>query len=117
MADHIVVFTEREGGPVCGLDEELIRKNGGTLRYGKAADEGERVRIAEGGEGIVVGGTRLSREFFAAVPRLKGVVRLGIGVDNIDLEAATELGIVVGNIPEFRTDEVDEQRGARIRAI
>jgi len=108
MSEHLVVFTEREGGPVCGLDENLIRKNGGTLRYGKAADEAERVRIAEGAEVIVVGGTRLTRELFAALPRLKGVVRLGIGVDNLDLEAATEFGIVVGNVPDFCSDEVAE---------
>jgi D-3-phosphoglycerate dehydrogenase len=108
MAEHIVVFTEREGGPVCGLDEELIRRNGGAVRYGRAADEKERIRIAQGADVIVVGGARLSREFLTALPDLKGIARLGIGVDNIDLEAATELGIVVGNIPDFCSDEVAE---------
>jgi len=108
MAEHIVVFTEREGGPVCGLDEELIRKNGGAVRYGRAADEKERIQIAAGADVIVLGGARLPREFFTALPDLRGVVRLGIGVDNIDLEAATELGIVVGNIPDFCSDEVAE---------
>jgi len=108
MAEHIVVYTEREGGPVCGLDEELIRKNGGAVRYGRAADEKERIQIAQGADVIVVGGARLSREFFTALPDLKGVVRLGIGVDNIDFAAATELGIVVGNIPDFCSDEVAE---------
>jgi len=108
MAEHIVVFTEREGGPVCGLDEELIRRNGGAVRYGRAADEKGRIRIAQGADVVVVGGARLSREFFTALPDLKGVARLGIGVDNIDLAAATELGIVVGNIPDFCSDEVAE---------
>ena len=36
MSERLVVFTEREEGPVAGLDEELIRQNGGTIRYGKA---------------------------------------------------------------------------------
>jgi D-3-phosphoglycerate dehydrogenase len=108
MSERLVVFTEREGGPVCGLDEALIRKNGGDVRYGRAADDKERIRIASGAEVVVVGGARLSREFLTALPDLKGIARLGIGVDNIDLDAATELGIVVGNIPEFCTDEVAE---------
>jgi D-3-phosphoglycerate dehydrogenase len=108
MSERLVVFTEREGGPVCGLDEELIRKNGGNVRYGRAADEKERIQIAAGADVVVVGGAGLSREFLAALPELKGIARLGIGVDNIDLDAATELGIVVGNIPEFCTDEVAE---------
>src|SRR5579862_8704302 len=108
MSERLVVFTERDGGPVCGLDEALIRKNGGSVRYGRAKDEKERIQIASGAEVVVVGGARLSREFLSALPDLKGIARLGIGVDNIDLDAATELGIVVGNIPEFCTDEVAE---------
>jgi D-3-phosphoglycerate dehydrogenase len=108
MSEHLVVFTEREAGPVCGLDEELIRRNGGTPRYGRAVDEQDRIRLAGGAEVMVLGGARLTQEFFSALPDLKGVVRLGIGVDNIDLEAATKLGIVVGNVPDFCSDEVAE---------
>jgi D-3-phosphoglycerate dehydrogenase len=108
MAERLVVFTEREAGPVCGLDEELIRKNGGSTRYGRAADEHERIKIAAGAEVIVVGGAQLSRQFLSALPDLKGIARLGIGVDNIDLDAATEFGIVVGNVPDFCSDEVAE---------
>ena len=117
MSERIVVFTEREAGPVCGLDEGLIRKNGGNVRYGRAADDKERVKITGGADVIVVGGTRLSRQFLTALPDLKGVVRLGIGVDNIDLEAATELGIVVGNVPDFCSDEVAEHTLGLILAV
>ena len=117
MSERLVVFTERDEGPVPGLDEELIRQNGGTIRYGEAVDEQERVRLAERAEVIVVGGTRLSGEFLAALPCLKGVVRLGIGVDNIDLEAATDLGIVVGNVPDFCSDEVAEHSLGLILAV
>ncbi len=117
MSEHLVVFTERDKGPVPGLDEELIRKNGGTIRYGKAVDEKDRVRLAEGAEIVVVGGARLTREFFAALPRLKAVVRLGIGVDSLDLDAATELGIVVANVPDFCADEVAEHALGLIFAV
>ena len=108
MSDKLIVFTEREAGPVCGLDEERIRRQGGSVRYGRAVDEQDRIRLAEGAAVIVVGGARLSRQLLTSLPQLKGVVRLGIGVDNIDLEAATGLGIVVGNVPEFCSDEVAE---------
>ena len=108
MSDKLIVFTEREAGPVCGLDEERIRRQGGSVRYGRAVDEQDRIRLAEGAAVIVVGGARLSRQLLTSLPQLKGVVRLGIGVDNIDLEAATELGIVVGNVPDFCSDEVAE---------
>ena len=108
MSQRMVVFTERVEGPVPGLDEELIRKNGGAIRYGKAEDVTDRIRLAEEAEIIISAGAPLRREFLSAVPRLKGVVRLGIGVDNVDLEAATELGILVANVPDFCSDEVAE---------
>ena len=84
---------------------------------GGPADERDRVRMAEGAEVIVVGGARLTREFFSALPHLKGVVRLGIGVDTVDLDAATDLGIVVANIPDFCSDEVAEHALGLILAV
>jgi D-3-phosphoglycerate dehydrogenase len=47
-----------------------------------------------------------TREVLANVPRLKSVIRTGVGVDTVDLDAATEYGIVVANFPEFCTREV-----------
>lgn len=117
MSERLVVFTEREQGPVAGLDEGLIRQSGGSVRYGRAADEPARIRLAEGAEVIVLGGAQLTREFFAALPSLKGVVRLGIGFDNVDLDAATDHGIVVANVPDFCTDEVAEHALGLILAV
>ena len=117
MPEHLVVFTERNEGPVPGLDEALIRQHGGTVRYGRAADEAERLRLAEGAEVVVAGSTPLARDFLAALPGLKGVVRLGIGVDNLDLDAATDLGIVVANVPDFCSDEVAEHALGLILAV
>jgi D-3-phosphoglycerate dehydrogenase len=47
-----------------------------------------------------------TREVLANVPRLKAVIRTGVGVDTVDLDAATDYGIVVANFPEFCTREV-----------
>ena len=43
--------------------------------------------------------TKVTAEVLAAAPRLKVVGRAGIGVDNIDVEAATQRGVVVMNTP------------------
>jgi D-3-phosphoglycerate dehydrogenase / 2-oxoglutarate reductase len=117
MPEHLVVFTERVEGPVPGLDEELIRHNGGEVRYGRAESEAERISMAEDAEVIVMGATPLTRAFFAAVPRMKGVVRLGIGVDNLDIAAATDFGIVIGNVPDFCSEEVAEHTLGLIFAV
>ncbi len=49
---------------------------------------------------IVRSGTEVTEELFAAAPNLQIVGRAGIGVDNIDIDAATEHGVIVANAPE-----------------
>ncbi len=47
--------------------------------------------------------TKITREVFNAAPLLKVVGRAGVGVDNVDVEAATERGVVVMNTPSGNT--------------
>ena len=47
--------------------------------------------------------TKITADVFAAAPQLKAVGRAGVGVDNIDLAAATEHGVVVMNTPGGNT--------------
>jgi D-3-phosphoglycerate dehydrogenase len=52
---------------------------------------------------IVRSGTRVTADLLASTPRLKVVGRAGVGVDNVDLEAATARGVVVMNTPGGNT--------------
>ena len=47
--------------------------------------------------------TKITKEVFAAAPELKVVGRAGVGVDNVDVEAATERGVIVMNTPTGNT--------------
>ncbi|WP_440988460.1 phosphoglycerate dehydrogenase [Haloarchaeobius baliensis] len=49
---------------------------------------------------VVRSGTEVTEDVFAAAPDLVIVGRAGIGVDNIDIEAATDHGVIVANAPE-----------------
>ena len=52
-------------------------------------------------DGIVIrSATKLTADLIARADRLKVIGRAGVGVDNIDVEAATRKGIVVANAPE-----------------
>jgi D-3-phosphoglycerate dehydrogenase len=58
-------------------------------------------------DGIIAGDEPLDRELLStAVPRLRVISRWGVGVDNVDLEAAPELGIEVRNTPAVFAEEV-----------
>jgi D-3-phosphoglycerate dehydrogenase len=52
---------------------------------------------------IIRSGVKITPEVFAAAPNLKIVARAGVGVDNVDLDAATEHGVVVVNTPGGNT--------------
>lgn len=57
----------------------------------------EKIREADGL--VIRSGTKVTREVFEAATKLRVVGRAGIGVDNVDLPAATERGVVVVNTP------------------
>jgi len=56
----------------------------------------------------------LGEELFKNCPRLRMIVRYGIGVDTIDIPAATRYGIMVSNVPEFCLEEVSDHAAALI---
>jgi D-3-phosphoglycerate dehydrogenase len=48
----------------------------------------------------------ITREVLKALPNVRLVIRYGVGVDNIDLKAAEELGVWVANVPDYGVSEV-----------
>lgn len=51
----------------------------------------------------------ITRRVMENLPKLKYVVRYGVGTDNIDKQAAAELGVQVGNVPDYGMNEVADQ--------
>ncbi len=66
---------------------------------------------------IVRSETQVTREVLAAAPKLRVIARAGTGVDNIDLDAATEAGILVLNAPGANAVSAGEHTIALILAI
>ncbi|MCL6481020.1 MAG: phosphoglycerate dehydrogenase [Firmicutes bacterium] len=66
---------------------------------------------------IVRSATRVTADLLAGAPRLRVVGRAGVGVDNIDVEAATERGILVMNTPGSNAVSVAEHTLALLLAL
>ncbi|MDF1592073.1 MAG: hypothetical protein P1P89_11205 [Desulfobacterales bacterium] len=63
----------------------------------------------EDADALLVGiSPRVTRNLMEAAPRLKHIARQGVGVDIVDLKAATERGILVTNVPDVTSDSVAE---------
>lgn len=61
--------------------------------------------------------TQVTREIISKASRLKIIGRAGVGVDNIDLDAATEHGIIVVNAPNGNTNSAAEHTMAMIMSL
>jgi D-3-phosphoglycerate dehydrogenase / 2-oxoglutarate reductase len=70
------------------------------------ADEDEIVAKTRDADAIVVSTSPITRGVMSALEGLKTVVRTGVGYDVIDVAAATELGVIVVNIPDIWVREV-----------
>ena len=69
-------------------------------------------------DGIVVrSATRVDRELLDASPKLKVIGRAGVGVDNVDIDAATERGVIVMNSPGGSTMTTAEHTVAMMFAL
>jgi D-3-phosphoglycerate dehydrogenase len=66
---------------------------------------------------IIRSSTKADAELIAAAPKLRVIVRAGVGVDNVDLPAATSRGIVVMNAPQGNTISTAEHTLALILAL
>jgi D-3-phosphoglycerate dehydrogenase len=71
-----------------------------------------------GYEGIVIrSATKMTAELIARADRLRVIGRAGVGVDNVDVEAATKRGIVVANAPESNVVTAAEHTMALLLAL
>lgn len=66
---------------------------------------------------LVRSATKVTREIIAAADRLKVIGRAGVGLDNVDLEAATQKGIIVMNTPAGNTISTAEHTMSMILAL
>ena len=82
-----------------GLD--LLREAGHEVDVQIGLDDAGLAAAIVGAQAIIIrSATTVSAELLSAGTDLKIVGRAGIGVDNVDIGAATKAGIVVANTPE-----------------
>lgn len=90
---------------------DLLRQAGFEVRmnpHGRQLTPDESRGLLDGVVGLVAGTEKLSGELLRGSPGLKVISRVGVGIDNVDLTAAGELGIAVRNTPDAHVDAVAE---------
>jgi len=97
---------------------EIFRSEGFEVEEkGKLSPE-ELAKVIGGYDVVIVrSGTRIPGHVISKAKRLKIIGRAGVGLDNIDLEAATHAGIIVMNAPEGNTVSAAEHAVAMMLAL
>lgn len=96
MAKPIVVVAEELSPAGIALLEEDF-----AVRQTDGADRSRLLpALADADALIVRSGTRVDAEALAAAPKLRVVARAGVGIDNVDVDAATKAGVMVVNAPQ-----------------
>lgn len=68
-------------------------------------------------DGVVAGIDKWDESVFKLAPKLKGIARFGVGVDNINLNDAKKYGVAVANTPGINSSAVAEQAAALILSV
>ncbi len=103
--------------PIAPEGIEMLRAVGDVdVKTGQPADTLVAM-IAEYDALVVRSETKVTRPIVEAATRLQVIGRAGVGVDNIDLDAATEKGVIVVNAPQGNTVAAAEQTIALLMAL
>ena len=85
--------------------------------YGNCRTEQEVIDLASDADAMLIQYAPITRGVIESLRKCRAISRYGIGVDTIDISAATENGIYVTNVPDYCVDEVSDHACALILAI
>jgi len=102
--------------PDLHVEESILVPAGCEVVGRRCGTEAELVALVGDADCVVTQFARITADVVRAMGRARAIVRYGIGVDNVDLDAARARGIPVCNVPDYCIDEVADQTLAFVLA-
>jgi len=87
------------------------------LRMASSSSADDILAVAREADAVLVTYAKLPGELLRRLTRCKAIGRFGLGVDNIDIKAAAELGISVTYVPDYCMHEVSDHAIALLLAL
>ena len=100
------VFITDHGFPDVHQEREIINAAGHELLVGQCKTAEAIIAQAAAADALLVQWAPVNAVVIDQLKQCRVIVRYGIGVDNVDLKAATARGIPVCNVPDYCIDEV-----------
>lgn len=111
-----IVITDYAFGDLA-IEEQILCPQGCRVEGRQAKTEADLIDLVGEADGVITQFARLTSTVINAMSRARVIVRYGIGVDNVDLQAARARGIPVCNVPDYCIHEVADHTLAFILAM
>ncbi|MDA1214480.1 MAG: NAD(P)-dependent oxidoreductase, partial [Planctomycetota bacterium] len=102
-----VLITDRPW-PDSRIEREILGKISAEVIEAPSDDEPTLVSLARNVDAIATCWAKVMRPVIDAAEQCRIICRMGIGLDNIAVDTATERGIPVTNVPDYCVDEVSD---------
>jgi D-3-phosphoglycerate dehydrogenase len=116
MSAFRVLVTDR-AWPDFSIEQSVLSAVDAQIVAPAATDAATLAREAVDVDAIMTNWARVTGEVIAAAGKCRIVSRMGIGLDNIDVAAATARGMLVTNVPDYCLEEVAEHALALLLAL
>ena len=107
MSDFTLAVIDDEEVPMLWALERL-ESEGVRLLVESAETEADVTRIGADADVVLMAVAPITAEVLESLPRCRAVIKSGVGVDTIDLDAAARLGVAVANVGNFCAIDVAE---------
>ena len=109
MDKFCLVHTDWHQHPLSAADQLALAELGVEVVLLNSRSREEFLGLAASADVILNSDFRITADLMSALKKCRLISRYGSGLDNIDVEAATRLGIAVANVREFCTDAVADR--------
>ena len=103
--------------PNLDLARAVVSRAGAELRLASQPTPDGIVAAAREADALLVTYAKINADMIREMKKCKIISRFGIGVDNVDIEAATRAGIVVTKVPDYCIDEVSDHAMALLLSL
>jgi D-3-phosphoglycerate dehydrogenase / 2-oxoglutarate reductase len=94
--------------PNVDQERRAVEAAGWELVVGQVTGESAVAELCRDADGVLAVRAPISQRVISAMERCRIIVRYGIGVETVDIPAATARGIMVANVPDYCVDEVSD---------
>src|ERR1700736_1073528 len=95
----------------------VLSKIGAELSLADQPTPDVIMKVAQHADAVLVTYAKITADMIRQMSRCRIIARFGIGVDNVDIVAATDAGIVVTRVPDYCIDEVSDHTLALLLAL